>query len=62
VSFPGRKLEEIQPYPSDRVFRPEYDEEEETAEVPTLTEEGGETIEEPVVEEHDTDKEWEQES
>jgi tetratricopeptide (TPR) repeat protein len=62
VSFPGRKLEEIQPYPSDRVFRPEYEEEEEAVEVPAFVEEGAESNEEPAAEEHDTDKEWEQES
>jgi hypothetical protein len=62
VSFAGRKLEEIQVYPSDRVFRPEYEEEEETAEAPAFVEEGTEAIEDPVAEEHDSDKEWEQES
>lgn len=62
VSFPGRKSEEIQPYPSDRSFRHEHEEEEEAVEVPSFTEEGVETPEEPVVEEHDSDKEWEQES
>jgi tetratricopeptide (TPR) repeat protein len=61
VSFPGRRLEEIQPYPSDRVFRPEYEEEEEAGETPTYNEEGVEVSEE-TIEEVEEDKEWEQEA
>ncbi len=61
VSFPGRKLEEIQPYVSDRVFRPEYEEEEELGEAAAFTEEGVEVPEE-AVEEVEEDKEWEQEA
>jgi hypothetical protein len=62
ISFPGRKLEEVQPYVSDRLFRPEYEEEEgELGESPAYGEEG---IEEPeeVVEDIEEDKEWEQEA
>jgi hypothetical protein len=61
VSFAGRRIEEIQPYTSDRVFRPEYEEEEEVSEAPALTEEGTEEAEE-TVEETEEEKEWEQES
>ncbi len=61
VSFPGRRLEEIQPYTSDRVFRPEYEEEEELGEAPAFAEEGVEAPEE-AVEEVEEDKEWEQEA
>jgi len=62
VSFPGKRLEEIQPYPSDRVFSPEYEEEEELGEaLSTYTEEGVEAPEE-LVEEIDEDKDWEQEA
>jgi tetratricopeptide (TPR) repeat protein len=60
VSFPSRKLEEIQPYASERVFRPEYEEEEELVEASVISEEGVETPEEPV-EEPEEDKDWEQE-
>jgi hypothetical protein len=56
VSFPGRRLEEVVPYVSDRVFRPEVEEEEEQTEV--LPEEGAEPAEEPV-EEAEDEKEWE---
>jgi hypothetical protein len=61
VSFAGRRLEEIQPYPSDRIFRPEFGEEEELPEAPVFTEEGVEVVEE-APEEHEEEKEWEQES
>jgi hypothetical protein len=60
VSFAGRKLEEIQPYTSDRIFRPEYEEEEETGEAPAFVEESAEAAEGPA-EEHEEEKEWEQE-
>ncbi len=60
VSFPGRRLEEIQPYVSDRVFRPEYDEEGELGDGVVFNEEGVETSE-GAVEEAEEDKEWEQE-
>ncbi len=60
VSFAGRKLEEIQPYSSDRIFRPEYEEEEEVGEGVALAEEGAEAPEE-AAEEVEEDKEWEQE-
>jgi hypothetical protein len=59
VSFPGKRLEEIQPYVSDRVFRSEYEEPEELGEG-TPFEESAESTEE-VVEEVEDDKEWEQE-
>jgi hypothetical protein len=59
VSFPGKRLEEIQPYVSDRVFRSEYEETEDLGE-PSVFEEGVEPAEE-VAEEADDDKEWEQE-
>jgi hypothetical protein len=60
VSFPGRRLEEIQPYVSDRVFRPEYEEVEELGEG-TAFEDGVESSEE-AVEDVEEDKEWEQEA
>jgi tetratricopeptide (TPR) repeat protein len=60
VSFPGRRIEEIQPYVSDRVFRSEYEEEEELGEAAAF-EEGAESSEE-ATEEVEEDKEWEQES
>jgi tetratricopeptide (TPR) repeat protein len=59
VSFPGRRLEEVQPFISDRVFRPELEEEEEQAE--GIADEGVEPAEEPA-EEPEADKEWEQEA
>jgi tetratricopeptide (TPR) repeat protein len=61
VSFPGRRLEEIQPYVSDRVFRPEYEGEEEVGEAVAFNEEGVEVAEEPA-EEVEEEKEWEQEA
>ena len=61
VSFPGKRLEEIMPYVSDRVFRPEYEEEDGSGEDSAFSEdgpdahgEGGEDVEE--------EKEWEQEA
>jgi tetratricopeptide (TPR) repeat protein len=60
VSFPSRKLEEIQPFVSDRVFRPEFEEEEIGEEAAVFGEEGEETPEE-AIEEVEEDKEWEQE-
>ena len=59
VSFPGRKLEEIQPFVSDRLFRPEYEEEGISEEVAGFGEEAEESPEEPV--EAEESKEWEQE-
>ncbi len=61
VSFPGKRLEEIQPYTSDRVFRPGYEEEEGLGETPVFTEDEVETPEE-VTEEIEEDKEWEKEA
>ena len=61
ISFPGRRLEEIQPYVSDRVFRPEYEEEEELGETAAF-EEGVEPPEELLEEVEPEDKEWEQEA
>lgn len=61
VSFPGKKMEEIQPFISDRVFRPEYEEEEEIAEASAFGEEGAEAPEE-VTEAVEEEKEWEQEA
>ena len=60
VSFPGRKLEEIQPYASDRTFRTEFGDEGLGEEVALLGEEG-EPVEE-VVEDVEEEKEWEQEA
>jgi hypothetical protein len=55
-------LEEIQPYVSDRVFRPEYEEgEEELVEAGAFGEEGAEAPEE-AIEDVEEDKEWEQEA
>jgi hypothetical protein len=59
VSFPGRKLEEIQPYSSDHVFHPDM-EEYGLAEAVGFSEEVVETPEE-ITEEIDEDKDWEQE-
>ena len=59
VSFPGRKLEEIQPY-SDHIFQSEL-EGEEIGEGASFGEESIEAAEE-VAEEIDEDKEWEQEA
>jgi tetratricopeptide (TPR) repeat protein len=60
VSFPGRRLEEVQPYVSDRVFRPEYEEEEELGEAAAFIEEA-EVTGEPV-EEVEEEKDWEQDA
>jgi hypothetical protein len=59
VSFPGRRLEEIQPYVSDQVFRTEY--EEEPIESADFAEEEVKEAED-TVEEGEEDKEWEQEA
>jgi tetratricopeptide (TPR) repeat protein len=62
ISFPGRRLEEVQPFMSDRVFRPEYDEEEgELGEAVPFEGEETEAPEE-AAEEVEEDKEWEQEA
>lgn len=61
VSFPGKRLEEIQPFIADKVFRPEYEEEEELVEA-ALGEEEVEAPEEIVEEASEEDKEWEQEA
>ena len=60
VSFPGRKLEEIQPYSSDRVFHVEG-EEDGLSEAVGFTEDAVEATEE-IAEENDEEKEWEQEA
>jgi tetratricopeptide (TPR) repeat protein len=57
VSFPGKRLEEVQPYVSDRVFRAEF-EEEDLGEPAAFVDEGVEAPEE-VVEEVEEDKDWE---
>jgi len=61
VSFLGRRVEETQPYVSDRVFRPEYEEEEDVGEAVAYNEEGVEVAEEPA-EEAEEEKDWEQEA
>jgi tetratricopeptide (TPR) repeat protein len=60
VSFPGKRLEEILPYGSDRLYRSEYGEEEEMGEGVAFTEDGVEAPEE-ISDEVEEDKEWEQE-
>jgi tetratricopeptide (TPR) repeat protein len=60
VSFPGRKLEEIQPYASDRSLRTEYGEDIIGEDIALLGEEG-EPLEE-AQEEVEEEKEWEQEA
>ncbi len=61
VSFPGKRIEEVQPFVSDRVFRPEYEEEEEIVEPAAFGEEEAEAPEE-VAEAVEEEKEWEQEA
>jgi tetratricopeptide (TPR) repeat protein len=61
VSFPGKRLEEIQPYVSDRVFRSDYEGEEDLVEGTPFVEEGEESSE-GMVGEVEEDKEWEQEA
>ncbi len=61
ISFPGRRLEEIQPYVSDRVFRPDYEEEEGIVEAAPFEEEA-EPAEELIEEAESEDKEWEQDT
>jgi hypothetical protein len=61
VSFPGKRIEEVQPFVSDRVFRPEYEEEEELVEPAAFGEEEAEAPEE-VTEAVEEEKEWEQEA
>ncbi len=58
VSFPGKKMEEIQPYVSDRVFKTEFEEEEELGEAVASEEEP----ESPAEVEEEEDKDWEQEA
>jgi tetratricopeptide (TPR) repeat protein len=60
VSFPARKLEEIQPYFTDRVFQSEFEGEEEMGEAIAPIEEEAEISGEP--EEVEEEKEWEQEA
>jgi len=60
VSFPARKLEEIQPYTTDRVFQSEFEGEEDLGEVVPTVEGEVEVVEEP--EEVEEEKEWEQEA
>jgi tetratricopeptide (TPR) repeat protein len=59
ISFPGKRMEEIQPYVSDRVFRSEYEEGEEIGEGAPFEE----IIVSPeeVADDTEDDKEWEQE-
>lgn len=61
VSFPGKRLEEILPYVSDRVFRSEYEGEEDLGESTPFVEEGEESSQESVSEVEE-EKEWEQEA
>jgi tetratricopeptide (TPR) repeat protein len=61
VSFPGKRLDEIMPYGSDRVFRSEYEDEEDLGEGVVYTEDGVEASEGMPAEEVEEDKEWEQE-
>jgi hypothetical protein len=58
VSFPGKRLEEVQPFVSDRVFRP--GDEEEIMDTPFIED----SLEAPegAVEEVEEEKEWEQEA
>jgi tetratricopeptide (TPR) repeat protein len=60
VSFPGRKLEEIQPYASDRTFQTDFGDELASEEIAIL----GDEVEpaEEVAEEVEEEKEWEQEA
>ena len=60
VSFPGRKLEEIQPYSSDRIFHADV-EEEGLGEAIGFTEDTVEATEE-IIEENEEEKDWEQEA
>jgi tetratricopeptide (TPR) repeat protein len=60
VSFPGRRLEEVQPYFTEKVIQPEF-EGEELPEGLAPAEEGEEAPEE-LVEDADEEKEWEQEA
>jgi tetratricopeptide (TPR) repeat protein len=59
VSFPARKLEEIQPYVTDKVFQSEFEGEEEMVEA-SLVEGEAEPIDEN--EEIEEEKEWDQEA
>jgi len=61
VSFPGKKLEEIQPFVSDRIFQAEFEDEEELGEGAVYAEEG---VESPdgIVEDVEEEKDWEQEA
>ena len=61
VSFPGRRLEEIQPYTSEKVVQPEFGEEGELVEALAIGEEETEISEESI-EEPEEEKEWEQEA
>jgi tetratricopeptide (TPR) repeat protein len=60
VSFPGRRLEEVQPYVSEKIMQPEFEESEELAEGLALEEEAEHG--EEAVEEVEEEKEWEQEA
>ena len=61
VSFPGRKLEEIQPYSSDHVFHTELDEGG-LVEAVGLTDDALEATEEVAGEADEDNKDWEQEA
>jgi tetratricopeptide (TPR) repeat protein len=60
VSFPARKLEEIQPYVTDRVFQSEFEGEEDISDAAIVTDAEAETADE--TEEVGEEKEWEQEA
>ena len=62
VSFPGKRLDEVQPYISDHAFKPEFEEEEEMVETSTFGEDEIAVPEETVEEGEEEDKEWEQEA
>jgi tetratricopeptide (TPR) repeat protein len=61
VSFPGRKLEEIQPFAGDHIFASEI-EGEDIAEGTSYGEESTESSEEVIEETIEEDKDWEQEA
>jgi tetratricopeptide (TPR) repeat protein len=60
VSFPARKLEEIQPFVTDRVFQSEFEGEEDMADAAVVADAEVEPAEE--TEEVEEEKEWEQEA
>jgi tetratricopeptide (TPR) repeat protein len=61
VSFPGRKLEEIQSYTGEKISQPGFGEEGELVEALTMGDEETDAAEEPI-EDVEEDKDWEQEA